>query len=355
MLQTIKGTDHPIYFGDVFDQLNSLLKEKEFSSVFILTDNNEAKLCKPLVLEKCPSLKDATIIEVAAGEEHKNLDTCQIIWKKLLEQGADRNALLVTIGGGVVSDMGGFCAATFKRGISFISIPTTLLSQADASIGGKTGIDFLSSKNQIGAFNNPLAIFSFPGFIKTLPQEQIRSGFSEILKQAIIGDENFFKQLQGIENIYSINWDKIIPIAIELKLRVVLADPFEKNVRKILNFGHTIGHAIESYFLEHHRPITHGEAVAAGMIAETYLSVTKKLLDSDSANKIYEIIKKHFLKLPVSEKDIPAIMHFVKLDKKNNKNVVKAVLLDAIGKPHIDVPLDEVELKEGLLFYINKI
>lgn len=304
-------------------------------------------------MKKCTSLKEATTIKVQAGEEHKNLETCQLIWKKLLDSGADRNSLLITIGGGVISDMGGFCAATFKRGISFISVPTTLLSQADASIGGKTGIDFLSSKNQIGAFNNPLAIFSYPGFIKTLPKEQIRSGFSEILKQAIIGDENFFVQLQDIGNIYAMEWDKIIPMAIRLKLKVVLADPFEKNVRKILNFGHTIGHAFESYFLEHHRPITHGEAVAAGMVAETFLSVNKKLLDADSANRIYGIIKKHFLKLAVSKRDIEPIMHFVKSDKKNEKKTVKAVLLDAIGKPHINVPLNEMELKEGLLFYIN--
>ena len=353
MLQTFSATDHTIYFGDVFDELNNFLKEKKFSSVFILSDNNEVKLCLPFVLEKCPALKNAVLIEVKAGEENKNLETCQLIWKKLLEQGADRNALLVTVGGGVISDTGGFCAATFKRGISFISIPTTLLSQADASIGGKTGVDFYSSKNQVGAFNNPLAIFSYPGFIKTLPEVQVRSGFSEILKQALIGDENFFHRLQGIENIYTANWEGIMPTAIQLKLKVVVADPFEKGPRKILNFGHTIGHAIESYFLENNKPITHGEAVAAGMIAETYLSVTKKLLDEKSANSIYGVIKKHFIKLPITKNDMPAIMEFVKLDKKNQNKTVKAVLLDAIGKPHIDVALNESELKDGLLYYIN--
>ncbi|MEJ0032353.1 MAG: 3-dehydroquinate synthase family protein [Bacteroidota bacterium] len=226
----------------------SLLKEffekKAYSQVVVLTDRNTRLHCYPLVAENIPSHE---IIEIEAGETFKNIDTCQVIWQRMTDLRLDRHALLVVLGGGVLGDMGGFCAATYKRGIDFLLLPTTLLAQVDASVGGKLAIDFNGIKNHIGVFQLPVSTLIGPEFLKTLPFRELRSGFAEVIKHCIIGDQKMWNVIRA-KDVAGQDWETVIRHSVEFKTGVVTEDPKEKGRRKILNFGHTIGHALETYF-----------------------------------------------------------------------------------------------------------
>ncbi|MCC6690576.1 MAG: 3-dehydroquinate synthase, partial [Bacteroidia bacterium] len=259
-------------------QLSNQLKKTEYkkSIFFILVDQNTIVHCLPYLIAEVKSLKNAEIIEIESGEQNKNIKVCIELWKVLGEYQANRKSVIINLGGGVICDIGGFVASTFKRGIEFINIPTTLLAQVDASVGGKTGIDFNNFKNEIGVFNNPSAVIVNPYFLKTLSKKEYLSGFAEIIKHALIADLAYWEKILKTELSDEVGIAELVKQSIAIKRKVVESDPHEKGLRKILNFGHTIGHALESYFLEKNESIVlHGEAVAAGMICEAYLSFRK--------------------------------------------------------------------------------
>ncbi len=328
-------------------QLEKFLKKKEYSSAFILVDENTHRFCLPLLIANCPSVQQSEIIEINSGEQNKNIEICSQIWATLSYLKADRNSVFINLGGGVICDMGGFIASTFKRGIDFIHIPTTLLAQVDASIGGKTGIDSSNIKNEIGLFSEPEAIVVLSDFIDTLDKRQIKSGLAEIIKHGLIADSAYWKKIKKEKNIKN-----LINESIAIKNKIVQKDYFEKNSRKHLNFGHTIGHAIESYFLtESSKPLLHGEAIAIGIICESYLSSIKLDLKKNELNEICDFIITIFGKIKINKNSFDALVDWMKHDKKNVSNKINCTLLEKIGKAKHDNYISEDEIKKALSFY----
>ena len=330
------------------DKLSSILGEA--SQVFILTDENVAPFWLPEVAHwlHCDSAID---IVIKPGEQYKNLQTVQRIWKVLMKHHADRNALLINLGGGVITDMGGFAASTYKRGIKFINVPTTLLAMVDAAIGGKTGVDFDSAKNQIGTFAYAEEVLIDPVFLTTLPRRVILSGLAEMLKYGFIADAKLLE-------INLENYQDYIPLAGEIKREIVSQDPYEAGLRKILNFGHTIGHAIESHCLTTDYPLLHGEAVTLGMAAALWLSV--KLCGLDE--KVLQDFEKQLpmllseAEIMLSEDDIEPILGYLAHDKKNKGDKTQFVLLESLGKPIWGVEIPEDTLRVSLEYtIINKV
>jgi 3-dehydroquinate synthase len=247
----IKASDYSIFVSkNITKEINRFLKEKAniYSKLFILVDENTLKYCYPQLVDCIPAFKHAEIIELESGEASKNIEVCSQIWATLSDFKADRQSIIINLGGGVIGDMGGFIASVFKRGIRFINIPTTLLSQVDASIGGKVGVDLNNFKNEIGLFCNPLAVFIDPTFLNTLDKRQLLSGFAEIIKHALIADADYLQKVKQTDSNDIENFQDLIETSIHIKNKIVQEDPFEKNNRKALNFGHTIGHAIETFF-----------------------------------------------------------------------------------------------------------
>ena len=327
------------------------MAKKAYSIVFILVDENTHELCLPQFMAEINGDYQFEIIEIESGEVNKNIETCVGVWEALSEIGADRKSILINLGGGVLTDLGGFVASTFKRGIDFINVPTTLLSMVDASVGGKTGIDLGSLKNQIGVINQPVMVLVVPDFLNTLDNRQIKSGFSEMLKHGLIQDRLYWETLKQAESLEDMK--KHILTSIQIKNKVVLQDPTERNIRKILNFGHTLGHAIESYFLENDSKETllHGEAIAIGMILEGYLS--NKLTNLPLAD--LEDIKTTFLsryeKIEFLEEDFDNILKLMKYDKKNSHGKVNFVLLKEVGNPIFDIEIPIELFTEAFAYY----
>ena len=337
-------------FGKKF---SSFLREEKYSQHFILCDDNTNISCLPVLITEVPEIAPAIVIKVYAGEENKNLLALEYVWKRLTEGHADRKAVLINLGGGMICDLGGFAAATYKRGIDFIHVPTTLLSQADAAIGGKQGIDFLNYKNQIGVFKLPEAIFIHESFLLTLPEEQIKSGFAEIVKHALIAGGKFWKQVRSISNLQEVNWSPVIEQSLATKSAVVEKDPHEKNLRKVLNFGHTIGHAIESFLLGKKVKTLHGFCVSAGMIGELYLSSIICGLSLKKRDEAFALIKKHFPPPQITEDDFEPLINLMKQDKKNYGGKIRMVLLEKPGKPVIDCNADEILIREALHYMLH--
>ena len=329
-MKEVKAIDYSIWIGE-----NSFSKFdiSTYSKVAILVDENTKRDC----LHKLPKIENAIIIEIKSGEEYKNISTCNFIWEQLTINNFDRNSLLINLGGGVIGDMGGFCAATYKRGLDFIHIPTTLLAMVDASVGGKLGIDFKGFKNQIGLFNNPKAVLISPEFLETLAESELKSGFSEVVKHALISDNSLWVKLKNTP-FTDFDWGDIIDTTVQIKNKIVLADPFEKGERKKLNFGHTFGHAIESYYLEKGTPISHGEAVFMGMILETEISD----LPETQKKEIKNYILSNFA-LPYTPKK-SNLHKFLINDKKNQDGKINFTLLNRIGNCSFDnlFSLDEL-------------
>jgi 3-dehydroquinate synthase len=281
MMQSIQATDYPVCFNVTgYEKLNQHLKENKYSNLFIIVDSNTNEYCLPKFLPLLETELTIEIIEFEAGEPNKNIETCIQIWNVLTELGADRKTLIINLGGGVVTDLGGFVASTFKRGVDFIHIPTTLLSMVDASVGGKNGVDLGNLKNQIGVINTPKMVLIDTNYLETVPQNEMRSGLAEILKHGLIFDKAYWEKFLDLKAIDFADFDELIYRSVEIKNEIVTQDPTEKNIRKSLNFGHTLGHAIESYFLENENKTTllHGEAIAVGMILESYISLHKNLI-----------------------------------------------------------------------------
>ena len=321
-MKEIKSDNYSVWIGE-----NSLTKldVSNYSKVGILVDENTKRDC----LNKLPKIEDSIIIEIKSGEENKNITTCNFIWEKLTEHNFDRNSLLLNLGGGVIGDMGGFCASTYKRGIDFIQIPTTLLAMVDASVGGKLGIDFNGLKNQVGLFSNPKSVIINSEFLNTLDDNQIKSGFAEVVKHALICDDKLWNKIISTP-FNNFDWEEIITTSVQIKNKVILKDPREKNERKKLNFGHTFGHAIESYYLEKGTPILHGEAIALGMMLESDLSNI-----SDMEKHTINMFLYNFFKIPeLPSKD--KIIDLMVGDKKNKDGKISFSLLNGIGNCTID-------------------
>jgi len=321
---------------------------EDYSQVAVIVDENTIAYCYPLIEKLLPHHH---LIEIKSGEERKNLDTCTDIWSRLTSLSFDRHAVVLNLGGGVIGDMGGFCAATYKRGIDFVQIPTTLLAQVDASVGGKLGVDFHNYKNHIGVFQEPAKVIVCPSFLKTLPERELRSGFAEVLKHGLIRKKIYWEKASQTK-LQDQKWDEVIAESIHIKYEVVKADPTEKGLRKILNFGHTIGHAVESYLLEkRYRKLLHGEAVAVGMIAESYLAQQKGFITQKDLTEIQSCLLAIFGKAKLSASEIKEICAFALQDKKNQAGVIKASLLNAIGEANINQAISTQEVAEALLYY----
>ncbi|MGD1957968.1 MAG: 3-dehydroquinate synthase [Fulvivirga sp.] len=334
---------------DVNAQLQQTLSEVNFTQVAVLVDENTLTHCYPIIENVLPS---HSLIQINSGEEFKTIKTCSTIWKKLTSHAFDRKGLLINLGGGVIGDMGGFCARTYKRGLQFINLPTTLLAQVDASIGGKLGIDFEGLKNHIGLFSEPDQVIVDPVFLNSLPKEELTSGFAEVIKHNLIADVANWNRLNKLQ-LNDINWVNTIRHSIEIKKRVVEEDPFESGKRKILNFGHTIGHAVESYRMLMGKRILHGEAVALGMIAETQLSYQKKMITEYEKDAIEEYIDSKFNRIDIKADEIEKVVSYAVQDKKNEDNTILAALLDGIGSARWDIQLTSEEAKASLRYYAN--
>lgn len=340
-------TDNICFSNNPAEDLSRFLAQKNYSKLTVLVDENTKRHCYPLIET---SVRGAQVIEVKSGEEFKTLRTCEAIWGGMTDLQLDRHAAMIVLGGGVLGDMGGFCAATYKRGIDFILIPTTLLSQVDASIGGKLGVDFNSFKNHIGVFQVPAFTLLYSGFLKTLPENEIRSGFAEVIKHTLIADRTMWDIIRT-RSLANQDWSTLMKHSVDVKSKVVREDPREKGLRKILNAGHTIGHAIESYLLDSNRKIMHGEAVAAGLIAEAFIAKQRNLLTNQALNEISRYILSVFGKIAIEENELEAIGMLTQQDKKNKGNKVLCVLLDGIGKAQWDFEISLDEVKGALSFY----
>ena len=323
-MKEVKANDYSIFIGKESLQAYDF---NSYNQLAILVDENTRKDCLPIFL-KATNI-DAIIVEISSGEEHKNLEKCQLIWNALSSHNFDRNSLLINLGGGVIGDMGGFAASTYKRGIDFIQIPTSLLAMVDASVGGKLGVDFAYLKNQIGVFNNPKAVLINTVFLNSLPKNQLLSGFAEVVKHALIADKCYWKEIKTTP-LEKMNWESIILQSLVIKNNIVTQDPLDKGERKKLNFGHTFGHAIESFYLKLGNPILHGEAISLGMILESNLSKINK----EEKNEIASFISNTF-SIP-KKPPLRALLEWMKSDKKNRKEKINFTLLNGVGSSIIN-------------------
>lgn len=351
-MESITTSSYAVHFNQRgYDAINKHISQNLYSKIFILVDENTHQLCLPDFMARLQGDHDFEIIRIESGEINKNIVTCTQVWEVLSELEADRKSLVVNLGGGVITDLGGFVASTFKRGIAFINVPTTLLSMVDASVGGKTGVDLGALKNQIGVINQPEMVLIVSDFLKTLEERQLQSGFAEMLKHGLIQSASYWHALKDVSNFSVI--DDLIYESVVIKNKVVLEDPTEQNLRKILNFGHTLGHAIESYFLESpdKETLLHGEAIAIGMILEAFLS--KELLELPVAEllDIKNTFLQRYQKTAFSDEDIKTIVSLLKFDKKNSHGNINFVLLKSIGQPIIDVQIPEELFKAAFAYY----
>ena len=353
-LPSIQCNDYLIHFNEqAYIELNNHLKKTNYSKVFILVDSNTHNDCLPLLMSEIEGDYDFEIIEIDSGEQYKNIETCSGVWSALSELGADRKSIVINLGGGVITDLGGFVASTFMRGIDFINIPTTLLSMVDASVGGKTGVDLGVLKNQVGVFNNAVMVLIDSQFLKTLPKDQLLSGSAEMLKHGLVYDEAYWNDFANPSILESDKIDELIHRSVVIKNEIVLQDPREKGLRKIVNYGHTLGHAIESYFLENpdKKDLLHGEAIAIGMILETYLSKEIQNFPEEKLNQIKNTFLSYFDKVIFKDEDYSKIIDLMKFDKKNSHGNINFVLLKDIGNPIIDIKVSNELIINAFEYY----
>lgn len=339
--------DNILFSRNPTADLLAFLSDKKYSKVALLMDENTKKHCYPLIEKDLPP---HFCIEIKSGEEQKTLNTCSEIWQALTDQELDRHAVLIVLGGGVLGDMGGFCAATYKRGIDFILVATTLLAQADASIGGKLAVDFNHFKNHIGVFQLPSLTLLYSNFFKTLPNGELRSGFAEVVKHALISDQVMWNEIRT-KSLAEQDWDKLVQHSVNYKAHVVTVDPKEKGLRKILNAGHTIGHAIESFLLSKNNKVLHGEAIAAGLITESHIAVSRGLLNKNLFDEITEYLFRIYGKIDLAGYNLDEIAKLTLQDKKNKENKILCVLLDGIGRAKLDCEISLDEINVALSFY----
>jgi len=349
-MKTIDSAGHRIYFESGLAALSEFIVPEKYSKVFVFADGNTSELCLPLFQQMLGDYTDFDLIETDPGEENKNIDFCIGIWKTLLDFGADRKCLMINLGGGVITDMGGFIASTYKRGIDFINIPTTLLSQVDASVGGKTGIDIDNVKNMVGTFALPQAVFIETAFLASLSKRELLSGFAEMVKHGLIVDKSYYEELKNAD--YEAITAQAIHRSVEIKNEVVTEDPHEKGRRKILNYGHTIGHAIETYSLiNDEKPLTHGEAIAIGMICEGYLSTSNSTLSGQELADISTYILELYPAYQIKKESYDQLLDLMQSDKKNENGQIMFSLLRGIGECDFNCRVSTAHILESLNYY----
>ena len=333
------------------NELVSALSECEHDKLFVLTDTTTQEKCHP-VLQKFYCMKEAEVITIPASDSHKDIESLMMVWKGLQEGGASRHSCMINLGGGMVTDLGGFAASTFKRGINFINIPTTLLAMVDASVGGKTGINFGGLKNEVGVFNDSKFVILDTEFLKTLDAENISSGYAEMLKHGLISTEAMWEELVSFDlaNPDLKQLQRMVGDSVKVKERIVELDPHEKGIRKALNLGHTFGHAFESWALKR-KPILHGYAVAFGLIPELYLSVAKTGFPTEKMRQTVTFIKENYGTLDITCDDYDELIELMHHDKKNQNGIINFTMLGAIGDIRINQTATVEEIKEALDFF----
>ncbi len=326
------------YQNEGYNKFNLFLENRKIDRLFLLTDENTEKYCLPVFKKKLDKNNIEIIsIRIKSGEQNKNIKTCESIWKFLLEKQSERKDILINLGGGVICDLGGFAASAFKRGISFVNVPTSLLAQVDAAVGGKVGVNFYQLKNQIGFFANPELVLFDDDYLKTLPEIQLLSGFAEIIKHALIADAAHWKEIRDLQNFAEVEFFPFIKKSVQIKTGIVNRDPFEFGERKILNFGHTIGHALETFYQQQNeKPLLHGEAVAFGMICESYISSKLTGLPENEFKEITKFLKSHYGIFKNWGNAVDKIIEIMKHDKKNRDGKINFTLLSEIGKAGYD-------------------
>lgn len=354
-MHVIKTKESTIFIGnDVLEEVKKTLEKYKNHQKILIVDENSFNYCATDFLIQTNLANDVEIIELESGEENKTLETCQYIWQTFIELKLDRNALVINLGGGVICDLGGFVASVYKRGIDFINVPTTLLSQIDASVGGKVGVDLNNLKNIIGVFNEAEAVFIYPNFLRTLNKREMLAGYGEALKHALIADIDYWKKLKT--NLLSKDalWEELILKSVEIKNDIVKRDIKESGERKKLNFGHTIGHAIESYSLSNEElPLLHGEAVAIGLICESYLSHKVNGLDHKELKDIVSCVASFFTYYDLKEDCFESLIDLMKNDKKNDNITINFTLLKAVGEATINHVIGEDLILEALNYYCS--
>ena len=332
-------------------ELAKTLSETEHDSIFVLTDSNTYKLCWP-VIAKFFTLRHAHVITIPSGDNHKTLEYLTKVWLALDENNATRHSCMINLGGGMITDLGGFAASTFKRGIDFVNVPTTLLAMVDASVGGKTGINFGGLKNEVGVFNDSKYVILDTEFLKTLDAENICSGYAEMLKHGLISTEAMWEELVSfdLDQPDLKQLQRMVGDSVKVKERIVELDPHEKGIRKALNLGHTFGHAFESWALKR-KPILHGYAVAFGLIPELYLSVAKTGFPTDKMRQTVTFIKENYGTLNITCDDYDELIELMQHDKKNQNGIINFTMLGGIGDIRINQTATTEEIKEALDFF----
>lgn len=340
-----------IVSGNLERDLVNAIAECEHDKIFILTDQTTHDMCLPK-LQNFLCLKGAQSIVIKAGDTNKTLDSLADVWTALSQGGATRHSLMINLGGGMVTDLGGFAASTFKRGIDFINIPTTLLAMVDASVGGKTGINFGGLKNEIGVFSDSKFVIINTQFLDTLDHDNICSGYAEMLKHGLISDNKHWAELVGFNLAQPdlAQLQRMVAESIKVKERIVTEDPHEHGIRKALNLGHTVGHALESFAMKHGRPVLHGYAVAYGMVCELYLSARKTDFPTDKMHQTVRFILDHYGRLPYTCDDYPELLELMRHDKKNTSGIINFTLLGGIGDIRINQTATKEEIEEALDF-----
>lgn len=333
-------------------ELAIALSECEHDKLFVLTDSVTATKCWDL-LKDCKIMKDARLITIESTDKHKDLTSVSHVWQELEAGGGTRHSCMINLGGGMVTDLGGFAASTFKRGINFINIPTTLLAMVDASVGGKTGINFNGLKNEIGVFNNAQYVILDADFLRTLDDRNLRSGYGEMLKHSLIANEAMWAEHVTYDldapNLHQLL--SMVDESVKVKEHFVEQDPHEQGVRKALNFGHTVGHALEAWSLKTSNPLLHGYAVAYGLVCELYLSVVKAGFPTDKMRQTVQFINRYYGSVPITCNDYDELIELMRHDKKNTSGIINFTFLSNIGELHINQTATDEEIKEALDFF----
>jgi 3-dehydroquinate synthase len=351
------NTQKVIISRNLEEELSAAMVDCERDRLFVLVDENTERLCLPL-LSDMDCMKGAQVITIGATDANKTVNTLQQVWTALQQGGATRHSLLVNLGGGMVTDLGGFAAATFKRGLNYINIPTTLLAMVDASVGGKTGVNFGGLKNEVGVFSNASAVILDTTFLKTMDHENLLSGYAEMLKHGLISDDRHWAEIlkhqETLENLEStdnlVKLSALLADSVAVKQRIVTEDPTEQGLRKALNLGHTVGHAFESLALQR-KPILHGYAVAYGLVCELYLSCVKTGFPTDKMRQTVSFIREHYGQMSITCDDYPTLLQLMTHDKKNVAGKINFTLLGGVGDIRINQTATEEDIKEALDFY----
>ena len=340
--------DYPIYSGaQALKELHRWLSGQAFSRLVVLTDANTQGHCYPLLRDLLP---EHELLSIPAGEKHKNLETCTQLWSRMTELALDRRALMINLGGGVIGDLGGFVASTYKRGMPFVQVPTTLLAQVDASVGSKLGIDFRGYKNHIGLYGDPQGVYISPSFLATLPYAELRSGFAEVIKHHLIADRAAWQALRQQTDLQQLDWPAMIDHSVRIKADIVRQDPQEKGLRKALNFGHTIGHALETARLDSPNHLLHGEAVAVGMVAEAFLARERGLINTAELDQIEGYIRHIYDPVLIAEEEHEQIYQLSRNDKKNQGGRILCTMLQGIGAPAVNQVIEREEVSQALRY-----